>query len=78
MISLTKIHGQKVYINENNIQWIEIEPDTLITFMNGTRLIVKESMDEIEKKIVEKIQQESMELVLLKNKNNYLDCDQTP
>jgi flagellar protein FlbD len=47
MIKLTKIHGECVYINENNIQWIESTPDTVITFINGNRFIVKETILEV-------------------------------
>jgi flagellar protein FlbD len=47
MIKLTRIHGEIVFINENNIQWIECLPDTTITFINGYRFIVKESVEQI-------------------------------
>lgn len=47
MICLTKILGTKIYINEDNIQWIENNPDTTITFMNGTKLIVRETLKDI-------------------------------
>ena len=51
MIKLTRIQGEEVYINENNIQWIECTPDTTITFMNGHRFIVKEKIDHVFKLI---------------------------
>lgn len=47
MIKLTRIQGDPIYINEDNIQWIEPSPDTTITFINGNRFIVKESIEEI-------------------------------
>ena len=51
MIKLSRIHGEEVYINENNIQWIEATPDTTITFMNGHRFIVREKLQEVLKLI---------------------------
>lgn len=47
MIKLTRIQGEVVYINEDNIQWIECNPDTTITFINGNRFIVKETVEQI-------------------------------
>jgi flagellar protein FlbD len=47
MIKLTRIQGEEIYINEDNIQWIECNPDTTITFINGNRFIVKEKIEEI-------------------------------
>ncbi len=51
MIKLTRIHGDTIYVHEGNIQWIENIPDTTITMINGTRFIVKESIEEILEKI---------------------------
>ncbi len=47
MIKLTRIQGEEIYINEDNIQWIECNPDTTITFINGSRFIVKENIEEV-------------------------------
>jgi uncharacterized protein YlzI (FlbEa/FlbD family) len=47
MISVTKLDGAKIWINEWNIQWIESLPDTSITFVGGARILVKERPAEI-------------------------------
>ena len=47
MIIVTKLAGQKIAINEDNIQWIESLPDTVVTFLGGGRLIIKESVERI-------------------------------
>lgn len=39
-------------INCELIQYIEETPDTVITFNNGTKIIVKEECDEIKEKVI--------------------------
>ena len=51
MIKLTRLNGLEVIVNEDNIQWIEELADTTVTFVNGVRLIVKESAEEILQKM---------------------------
>ena len=45
MIEVTRLDGEKVFINERNIQWIERLPDTAITFLGGARLLVREKAE---------------------------------
>ena len=40
-------------INCELIQYIEETPDTVITFNNGTKILVKEECDEIKEKVLE-------------------------
>lgn len=47
MIKVTRLDGAPLYINERNIQWIEVLPDTAITFIAGSRVIVREKVEEI-------------------------------
>lgn len=47
MIKLTRLDGAPIYLNEQNIQWIEILPDTVITFLGGARVIVREKVDAV-------------------------------
>ncbi len=47
MIKVTRLDGTPLYVNERNIQWIECLPDTAITFVAGSRLIVREKVDEV-------------------------------
>ncbi len=51
MIRVTRLDGSDVYINENNIQWMENLPDTTITFLNGARLLVRERIVDIVEKM---------------------------
>jgi flagellar protein FlbD len=47
MIALTKINGSKFVLNCEVIRYIETTPDTMISLLNGDKIIVKESPDEV-------------------------------
>lgn len=51
MIYLTKLNGVKFTLNCDLIETITENPDTTIRLINDTIYIVKESMDEIMKKV---------------------------
>lgn len=53
MITATRLNGKSIVLNAELIKTVESTPDTLITLVNGDRLMVKESMDEIVRKAVE-------------------------
>ena len=50
MIELTKLDQSPVLVNIEAIKYVESMPDTLILFLNGDSIIVKETLDEIEEK----------------------------
>ncbi|NRA43685.1 MAG: flagellar FlbD family protein [Oligoflexales bacterium] len=50
MIELTKLDQSSILVNLEAIKYVESMPDTLILFLNGDSVIVKESLDEIEEK----------------------------
>lgn len=52
MIQLTRLNGQAIMVNADLIESVEPTPDTVITLVSGNKLIVRDSMDEIEHKIV--------------------------
>jgi len=47
MIKLTRLNKQEYYINSDLIETIEMTPDTVITMLNGKKLIVSESADDV-------------------------------
>lgn len=51
MIQVTRLDGAVVFINETNIQWIEKLPDTAITFLSGARMIVRDSPEDIARRV---------------------------
>ena len=47
MISVTKLNGSILTINEDFIETVEETPDTVITMSTGRRIIIKESRQEV-------------------------------
>lgn len=53
MITLTRLDGSKIMLNEQFIEIAEETPDTIITLNNGHAYIVQESLTAIMQKIQE-------------------------
>ena len=53
MIQLTKRNGERFLLNHNQIQCIEMIPESKIVMMNRDYFIVKESPEQIIKRISE-------------------------
>ncbi len=51
MIAVTRLNGEKIYLNAELIETVETRPDTLITLINGNKIMVKENVSDIIKKI---------------------------
>ena len=47
MLKVTKLDGRKILISPESIKYIEETPDTLIQFLNGESVLIKESLDEV-------------------------------
>jgi len=53
MIKVTRFNNSVLLINAENIQSVEANPDTVITFINRDRLLVKEPVEEVTQRIVQ-------------------------
>jgi flagellar protein FlbD len=53
MIKVTRLNDSVLMINVEKIQSLQATPDTVITFTNHDRLMVKEPVEEISQRIVE-------------------------
>lgn len=53
MIFLTKLDGKQFMLNEQMIESVSETPDTVIVLSNGHSYIVRESMRELQTKIIE-------------------------
>jgi flagellar protein FlbD len=53
MIKVSRLNGKEFVVNAELIQYIEATPDTVITLVNHEKLVVKEPVDEIVRRIVE-------------------------
>ncbi len=52
MITLSRLNGQKLIINAEQIERIEAKPDTIITLTTGNQFIVRNTVDEIIDKVI--------------------------
>jgi len=43
MIPVTRLDGSVMVVNDEQIAWIETRPDTVISMMNGEKLLVREA-----------------------------------
>ncbi len=52
MIALQRINGQEFILNVDLIETIESTPDTVLTLINGKKLMVQNSLEEIVRKTI--------------------------
>ncbi len=52
MIELTRLNNSVLMVNSDLIKFVEQAPDTVITLVNGEKLLVRESADEIASRVV--------------------------
>jgi len=53
MIQLTRLNNQPLVVNSDLIKTIESAPDTVITLLNGEKIVVRETGENILARIVE-------------------------
>lgn len=47
MVIVTKLNGARVAVNSDLIQRVEATPDTVITLVDGTKMLVVQSVDAV-------------------------------
>ncbi len=52
MIKVTRLDGTEYFLNPHQIESLETTPDTVVTFVSGKKLIIKESVDKVIRDIV--------------------------
>jgi flagellar protein FlbD len=53
MIKVTRLNGKEFVVNAEMIQFLEATPDTVVTLSNREKIVVKESVDELVKRVVD-------------------------
>ncbi len=53
MIRVTRLNGREFVINAEQILTVEETPDTVVTFTNHDKMVVKEKPDEVIRKAIE-------------------------
>jgi flagellar protein FlbD len=51
MIELTRLNGSPLYVNCDLIKWAEAAPDTMLTLINGEKVVIRESCGELVERI---------------------------
>jgi flagellar protein FlbD len=52
MIELTRLNGRSMVVNCDLIKMAESSPDTMLTLINGEKLIVREEIGEVVEKVL--------------------------
>jgi flagellar protein FlbD len=47
MIELTRLNGQKLFVNCDLLKSAEASPDTVLTLLTGDKIVVRESCEEV-------------------------------
>lgn len=53
MVKITRLNDMELIINCDLIEFMEATPDTTITMSTGKKIIAKESIDELIRKVIE-------------------------
>jgi flagellar protein FlbD len=51
MIELTRLNGSPLYVNCDLIKWAEAAPDTMLTLVNGEKVVIRETCAEVVERI---------------------------
>lgn len=52
MIEVTKMSGERVFVNADHIETVEAQPDTVLVLQNGKHILVREKADEVVRRVV--------------------------
>ena len=53
MIKVTRLNGKEFVVNAEMIQFLEETPDTVITLVNHEKIIVKETVDDVIRRVID-------------------------
>jgi flagellar protein FlbD len=53
MIQLTRLNNHPLALNPDLVKFVEQAPDTVITLINGEKIVVRESSEDVQQKILE-------------------------
>lgn len=53
MIEVTKMSGERIFVNADLVETVESQPDTQVTLVNGKHFLVREPAAEVVRRITE-------------------------
>lgn len=73
MIELTRLNGRPMMLNSDLIKTAEASPDTMLTLINGEKLIVREPIEEVQEKVM--VYRARLLAVVAKRLHNFGDLE---
>jgi flagellar protein FlbD len=73
MIELTRLNGRPMVVNSDLIKTAEASPDTMLTLINGEKLIVREEIAEVVERIL--VYRSRLLAVVAKRLHNFGDLE---
>jgi flagellar protein FlbD len=52
MIRLTRLNNQAFIVNSDLIKFVEQSPDTLLTLINGEKIVVRETVEQVLERLI--------------------------
>jgi flagellar protein FlbD len=53
MIEVTKMNGENIIVNADHIESVESNPDTSLVLTNGKRIVVRDRVPDVVRKVIE-------------------------
>lgn len=53
MIEVTRLNGEKFFVNPHQIEFIEKTPDTIVSLASGRKIVIKDSIESLMDRIVQ-------------------------
>ena len=53
MIEVTKLGGERIFVNADHIECVEAQPDTALVLGNGKRIVVLDKVVDVVRKVME-------------------------
>lgn len=53
MIRVTRLDNREIVVNSDLVEFVESTPETIVSTTTGKKIVVKESVDEILKRVLE-------------------------
>ena len=53
MIEVTKLNGENIIVNADHIESVEAQPDTALVLTNGKRIVIRNAIADVVRKVVE-------------------------
>jgi flagellar protein FlbD len=53
MIQLTRLNNTRLAVNSDLIKYVEQAPDTVITLLNGEKLVVRETTEQVIERVLD-------------------------